>query len=598
VEAIARAVEQSAGNALFLEEIIRSMAEGKTETPSETVVAMLQARLSRLDGNVRRAVRAAALLGQTFWRGGVAALLGLADTAPELDSWLSALVDAEMISPHADSRLVGQKEYGFRHALVRDAAYDLLTDSDLVTGNRLAAEFLESAGEPNFAVIAEHFQRGNDLPRAASHYVRAAEAALDTLALNLSMRHIAAGVACGASGKELGRLRACEAYCSFHLGQIDRCAESGLAALGLLRPGCRARGRALNVAIVAAILGAPEAQAQLPSMSAELIQTDPESGAESAYGEGLAYLGGVLSISAPTQHWQPAVARLESLASRLANRDSSIQLYLLLIRAHTGIHASPRPWMVLKAAEEAWRIALEVGDTFNAMIGVSLDLVWTWRGLGDDDKAMSFLESQRSLAESVAGTLAGALYPVNIASILAARADPASRQQALHLAGEALSVQSSVPPVSTLAYDSLARVYLQQGKPSEAEAAARQALDCLRPIPNYAPQLRAPLIHALLAQGRAADARSVAEDGLAFLQQFGSAGYAEVELRLAISEAFAAANEPRRAHSELAEALRQIQLRTDDIIDPFWRNSYLTRNPYCVRAQQLAKEWGMDPAVK
>lgn len=236
---------------------------------------------------------------------------------------------------------------------------------------------------------------------------------------------------------------------------------------------------------------------------------------------------------------------------------------------------------------------MEVGDTFNALIGVSLDLVWTWRGLGDDEKAMSFLESHRSLAQSVAGTLAEALYRVNTASILAARADEASRQQALKQAGEALRLLS-FPIIDTLAHDALARVYLQQGQLLDAETAARQALDCLRPIPNYAAQVRAPLIHALLAQGRAVDARSVAEEGLEFLQQFGSAGYAEVELRLAISEAFAAAGEPQRARAELADTLRQIQLRTEDIADPFWRNSYLTRNPYCVRSQQLAKEWGVD----
>ena len=35
----------------------------------------------------------------------------------------------------------------------------------------------------------------------------------------------------------------------------------------------------------------------------------------------------------------------------------------------------------------------------------------------------------------------------------------------------------------------------------------------------------------------------------------------------------------------------------DDIIDPFWKDSYLTRNPSCARAQQLAQNWGIDSAV-
>lgn len=43
--------------------------------------------------------------------------------------------------------------------------------------------------------------------------------------------------------------------------------------------------------------------------------------------------------------------------------------------------------------------------------------------------------------------------------------------------------------------------------------------------------------------------------------------------------------------------LGQVRLRADDITDSFWKNSYLTRNPYVVRAQQLAKEWGVDMVV-
>src|SRR5262249_21610658 len=79
-EAVARAVEQAAGNALFLEELIRAIVEGgateQKEVP-DTVIAMLQARIGRFDSGSRRAVRAAAVFGQTFWGGGVASVLGV-----------------------------------------------------------------------------------------------------------------------------------------------------------------------------------------------------------------------------------------------------------------------------------------------------------------------------------------------------------------------------------------------------------------------------------------------------------------------------------------------------------------------------------------
>jgi tetratricopeptide (TPR) repeat protein len=179
-EKVARAVEHAAGNALYLEEMIRAIADGKStgerEAP-ETVIAMLQARIGRFDPGPRLAVRAAALFGQTFWHGGVATLLALPPSSAELESWLSALVDAEVIERRDHGRLADQQEYAFRHALVRDAAYGLLRENDLVTGHYLAGKFLEAAGERDAIVIAEHYRRGGDLERATPLYQRAGDEA-------------------------------------------------------------------------------------------------------------------------------------------------------------------------------------------------------------------------------------------------------------------------------------------------------------------------------------------------------------------------------------------------------------------------------------
>ena len=199
---IARAVEHAAGNALFLEELIRSIAEGGTkdslggdwEVP-ETVVAMLQARIGRFDSGPRRVVRAASVFGRTFWSSGVAALLGLPGGDPEFEEWLAKLIDTEMIEPHADSRLAEQKEYGFRHALIQEAAYTLLTDNNILTGHRLAAEFLESAGERDPATIAEHYVLGSEFARAVPLFERAGDDAARRCLNPAARRHYAATVA-------------------------------------------------------------------------------------------------------------------------------------------------------------------------------------------------------------------------------------------------------------------------------------------------------------------------------------------------------------------------------------------------------------------
>ena len=67
----ARIVEQSAGNALFLEELVRAVAEGRGEELPETVLAVLHARLMRMPADARRVLRAASVFGETFWEGGV-----------------------------------------------------------------------------------------------------------------------------------------------------------------------------------------------------------------------------------------------------------------------------------------------------------------------------------------------------------------------------------------------------------------------------------------------------------------------------------------------------------------------------------------------
>src|SRR5262249_23733239 len=132
-------------------------------------------RIGRLGSGARRAVRAASVFGQTFWQGGIAAVLGVTNPSPEIEGWLAALTDAELIQPHSQSGLSYDKEYRFRHALVKDAAYSLLTARDIATGHLRAGEFLESSEGLDAAMIAEHFEHGGDKPRAARHFLRAAE---------------------------------------------------------------------------------------------------------------------------------------------------------------------------------------------------------------------------------------------------------------------------------------------------------------------------------------------------------------------------------------------------------------------------------------
>ncbi|WP_437731854.1 protein kinase domain-containing protein [Sorangium sp. So ce1335] len=181
---LAALVDRSAGNAFFLEELVRAAVEKRPRGVPETVLAMMQSRLAALEPEARRVLRAAAVLGEVFWRGGVEALLGGGGQVPQLESWLLTLEKRELIVPRPESMLRGEPEYAFRHGLVRDAAYEMLTDADRALGHWLAAEWLGRVGGDDPAALAlvdRHLGRAaeealalGNTDGAAGHLARAA----------------------------------------------------------------------------------------------------------------------------------------------------------------------------------------------------------------------------------------------------------------------------------------------------------------------------------------------------------------------------------------------------------------------------------------
>ncbi|HSP77944.1 MAG TPA: AAA family ATPase, partial [Myxococcaceae bacterium] len=212
---VQRAVELSAGNALFLEELIRMVVEGRGEALPETVLAVLQARLSRMAPEVRQVLLAASIFGRTFWSGGVRELLGGQGAGERLEAHLGRLVELEVIEPQPASRFLAVDEYRFRHALVRDAAYGLLSDSHRPASHRLAGEWLEQMGELDPLELATHYQLGQQPERAGHFYIQAAERLFERHDLPGTLRCVEAALACGVGGEELVRLRALQAVVAF-----------------------------------------------------------------------------------------------------------------------------------------------------------------------------------------------------------------------------------------------------------------------------------------------------------------------------------------------------------------------------------------------
>lgn len=589
-DAVARSVEQSAGNALFLEELIRSIAERKSHEQSETVVAMLQARMGRLDAGPRRVLRAASIFGQTCWQGGVAAILDMPSTAPEIAAWLSVLVAAEMIQPHAQSRLATQSEYGFRHALLHDAAYGLLTENDIMTGHRLAGVFLEEAGEPNAAMIANHFERGDEPQKAARFYLLAAENSLEQFDLTGAMRYVDRGLACTPEREVLGKLRGIECFTAGNLSQYARISPASESALEIVSPGSLAWCRIVSSAITAAMIF--QDAARLNELFSRFLTTEPDDNAQAAYLDAMVYMGAALTAGAPAPIVDMLLRRITDCVERWAPNTPTFRRFRHIICAQMTALRQPKPWTLVTEGETAFKLAREVGDRI-LELGLPSNLIpLGWLDLGDRERIQAHLQAiEPLLLQSQVPALIG-LFRFVWGLALADAADERAWSEAERVVTPALSTPDDV--VSYLgATGIMARVALRRGQMDSAEAHSRVVNDQLMVAPVWFLSHTSVLIQALLGLGRAIDATQLAEQMLSLVSGLGGAGVFEVELRVAASEAFHAAGDIGRAQTELRETLRQIQVRVDDITDPFWKNSYLTRNRHCVQALRLAREWGI-----
>jgi predicted ATPase len=167
-----RLAERSGGNPLFAEEMVnRIIEEGSAEadTLPESVHSVLAARLDSLEPIERRLMQHAAVVGQTFWEGSLTGLAG--GEGEDLTDALAALQEKDLVIPSPGSRLAGEHEYAFKHALIRDVAYGTLPKSVRARKHAQVGGFIEDrAGERADAVVA----------LVAEHYGRAASLAAET----------------------------------------------------------------------------------------------------------------------------------------------------------------------------------------------------------------------------------------------------------------------------------------------------------------------------------------------------------------------------------------------------------------------------------
>ena len=191
-------IERADGIPLFIEELTTSALEQLAGPGAPTELAtmlpitfrdLLANRLDRL-GPAKSVAQLGAVIGRDF---SIDQLRMIADQSPDvLDGQLARLQRSGLAGPSEEGRAGW---FTFKHALVRDAAYESILRSRRVElHGRLATALLDSPLTPP-ELIARHLTAAGDAANAVTWWGRAGDRAHDRFALAESVAHYTAGLA-------------------------------------------------------------------------------------------------------------------------------------------------------------------------------------------------------------------------------------------------------------------------------------------------------------------------------------------------------------------------------------------------------------------
>jgi class 3 adenylate cyclase/tetratricopeptide (TPR) repeat protein len=158
-----RLLEHAGGNPLYAEEFTRMLSErpGETVLP-ETVQGLIAARLDTVAREDKELLCDASVIGRGFWLG------ALGHERWKLEERLHRLERAEFVRRERRSSVAGEIEYSFRHALMRDVAYEQIPRAQRAGKHLRTAEWIESLGRPedHAEMLAHHYGAALEYARA------------------------------------------------------------------------------------------------------------------------------------------------------------------------------------------------------------------------------------------------------------------------------------------------------------------------------------------------------------------------------------------------------------------------------------------------
>ena len=576
-------VDRAQGNPFYLEELLRVVrGGGKVGDDSnlpDTVLGTVQARFDIFGPDAKLVLRAGSIFGQTFRPAGVKALVD-EDRRMDVDRWLEILTQREILfsRPTADLR-----EYAFRHALLRQAAYEMLPPSEKRLGHLLAGKYLEQAGERQGIVLADHFERAGENPRAIHWLGVAAQQALDADDLVETIARVERGANLGAAGEELCAMRVTESEARYWRGEYALAENAGREALAT-------QDERLRLEAIGNLIRALGHQAKYGEVTRwvqtmdvmdvrrELRGTWLGSRMSAAYfldygGDTDALRSTLAVVQKFSDDLDPVlVGRAHSLRARIADYD--------------GNHATSVE--ELRAACQHFE---EIGQRRLACTALG-NLAITLQELGLLDEAEVSMRKVLDTAGRLGldYLLGGAL--LNLALVLAFEGRP---NDARPLLARAIAITKEQGDIRFLGVAECyaALTELLAGVPAQGEEWARRATETLKPVPSFRPAAIAVRARCVLAQGRTAEALECAVTANHLLEAAGSVDEGEAWIRLALVECLHATSDNPGARAALSLALARIQEQAERIPISAWRHAFWHRIPDHARILELGRQWGL-----
>jgi class 3 adenylate cyclase/tetratricopeptide (TPR) repeat protein len=166
-ETLEALLRNAQGNPLFLEETARMIVESppgdrvrqKLPVPT-TLQALLGARLDQLPAEERGVAQHASVVGTVFWSGALASLDG--DDHDTIAAALERLEARDVVRSRIPASIAGEREYTFKHALIRDVAYARIPKRRRVVLHSRFASWVEDLPAPEeelVEIVAYHLEQ-------------------------------------------------------------------------------------------------------------------------------------------------------------------------------------------------------------------------------------------------------------------------------------------------------------------------------------------------------------------------------------------------------------------------------------------------------